>query len=93
MRRRLLPWILFVAAGIALGLTVSTKPWNLYRQQRALADESLREMRAAEAAQADLVRRKALLESRSGREEQARELGFRRPGEVPADDLGNANAE
>ena len=52
----------------------------------SLADDSIKEMRAAEDKKADLTRQRAKYESALGREELARKQGYRRPDETPIGD-------
>jgi hypothetical protein len=85
MRNRLVWEALFVAAALGVGLALSWKPWRMYLEQRAVADRNRAEMRAAEKGRAELARAKAEFESPGGRERAAREQGYRKPGEVPAE--------
>jgi hypothetical protein len=85
MRKRLLWKVVFVALAVSLGLAMSAAPWRLVREHVTEADTRAKEARRAEAERKDLAERKAYLESRPGREEQARKLGYRKPGETPAD--------
>ena len=39
---------IIVASAIGLGVGLSMKPWQVYREQRKLADDAIREMRTAE---------------------------------------------
>lgn len=87
MGRRLIWNLLFVLAAVAVGLTLSIKPWKAFLDQRSKADASRREMQLAEKSREDLTRKKAELESKPGRELAARELGYTKPGEKPASEL------
>jgi hypothetical protein len=74
---------LFVVAAVAAGLLLSAKPWQVYTEQRALADQSIEEMREAEKNRNELTRQKARYESSIGREELARKQGYLAEGERP----------
>lgn len=76
---------LFVAAAVATGVAFSRKPWEVYNEQRKLAAEQRVEMRESEARRAELLREEARVKSSVGREQLAREHGFLKPGEEPAD--------
>jgi hypothetical protein len=71
---------------IGTGVGLSIKPWRVYREQRKIADESIKEMREAEGKKATLTRERAKYESALGREELARKQGYRRPDERPIGD-------
>lgn len=75
--------IVIIVAAMALGIGLSAKPWQVYREQRKLADDAQREMRAAESKKTELTRQRARAESSLGREELARKQGYRRPDESP----------
>ncbi len=80
-------WNLAIAGtAIVAGIMLSLKPWQVYGEQRRLADDSIKEMRAAEDKKADLTRQRAKYESALGREELARKQGYRRPDETPIGD-------
>jgi len=70
-----------IAAGAAIGL--SLKPWQTARDQKQRAEQARAELRKAEADSADMLRKEARFESPAGREEMARERGYRPPGEKP----------
>lgn len=74
---------IIVASAIGLGVGLSLKPWQVYREQRKLADDAIREMRVAESKKTELTRQRAKAESSLGREELARKQGYRRPDETP----------
>lgn len=73
-------WLL-LAAGF--GIALSSKPWQHYQDQRKKMNEEIATMRQEEGRHADLLTEKAKLESPLGREQRARELGYRKPNEVP----------
>jgi hypothetical protein len=85
MTRKLVWNVVFVLAAVGAGLFLSIKPWQVYREQRKIADENVAEMRQAEQARAELMRRKTDVESSAGRERLVRDAGFRKPGEIPVD--------
>ncbi|MCC7434940.1 MAG: hypothetical protein IT363_09670 [Methanoregulaceae archaeon] len=74
---------IIVVSAIGLGVGLSLKPWQVYREQRKLADDAIREMRTAESKKTELTRQRAQAESSLGREELARKQGYRRPDETP----------
>lgn len=86
MTRKLFWEWMLVFAAIGCGVFLSLGPWQKYREQRALADRAVAERRAAEKSRAELTQRKAGIESSVGREELARDAGYRKPGEVPVGD-------
>lgn len=85
MKRRTIWNLALVTVAVAAGLALSAKPWEAYFKQRESTDRQVTEMRRAEASRAELSRRKAQVESPVGRERLAREQGYRKPGEQPAD--------
>jgi len=72
-----------ILAVICGAIAASWKPWEQYNIQRKKRDAATAEMREAEKERAELTKEKARLESPIGKEELARERGFRRPGEIP----------
>lgn len=84
--KRLGFWSLVVLLAAVAGGTLSYKPWKAFLAQRSQTAEHRSQMEASERRSADLARKKAELESNKGREKQAREQGFRRPGEVLVDE-------
>ncbi len=85
MKTRLLLNGIFLLGAVALGVGLSLRPWQVYREQRTKADTYLVEARRAEAQRIDLEEQKARYESPLGREELARERGYRKPNERPLD--------
>ena len=85
MNKRLLWNVLFVLAAVGVGIGLSIKPWQVYREQRKLADAALLDMRDAEKNKAELTRKKARYESAIGKEELARSQGYRQLNETPID--------
>ncbi len=79
-------WIngLIVVVAVSAGIALSRKPWQVYHEQRRAADEQLAEMHRSEKNLETLVRKDARVKTSIGREELAREAGYRKPGELPA---------
>lgn len=73
-------WLLLA---VGFGIALSSKPWQHYQNQRKKMNEEIATMRKDEANYAELLTQKARLESPLGREQRARELGYRKPNEVP----------
>ena len=73
-----------VLLAISAGLAVSVRPWQVYQEQRKLADEQISEMHESEKKYERLVRQEARLRSNLGKEEMARERGYLPVGERPA---------
>ncbi len=84
MARKLFWRAALLVAAAAVGAGLSWKPWKAYLEQRREADRHVAEMREAEQNRANLMRRKTQLESTPGREQQAREAGYLKPGERSA---------
>lgn len=80
---RLVVTSIIVASAIGVGVGLSLKPWQVYREQRRLADDAVREMRQAEGKKIELTKQRAKAESSIGREELARKQGYRKPNETP----------
>jgi hypothetical protein len=83
MSRKTLVSVAFVAAAASLGLFLSRTPWVAYREQKAKADAANKDMMKAESAKNELLERKAVVESPTGREQLARKLGYVKEGEKP----------
>lgn len=83
MTRKLVFSLVFVLCAAVLGVYLSRKPWQVYAEQRANADVSVREMQKAERERADLLRKKTHVDSPMGKEELVRDAGFTKPGETP----------
>lgn len=73
-----------VVAAILAGAALSIRPWQVYAEQRALADQQIGQMQKSEKSYEDLVRQEARARSKVGKEEMARERGLLPQGEVPA---------
>jgi hypothetical protein len=83
MSRKTLVSVAFVAAAASLGFFFSRTPWVAYREQKAKADAATKDMMKAESAKNELLERKAVVESPTGREQLARKLGYVKEGEKP----------
>jgi hypothetical protein len=73
-----------VGVAIAAGLAVSIRPWQVYQDQRKLADDQITQMHKSEQKFEQLVRDEARMRSNIGKEEMARDRGYLPQGEVPA---------
>ena len=78
----------FVLAAAATGLALSYRPWSVWRDHRAKADQHVQEMRDAERSREELIRQRARMETPLGKEEMAREQGYLKPGETPVGGRG-----
>lgn len=86
MSNKLVWNVAIVAAAVATGVALSVRPWQVYGEQRKIADDSIKEMRDAESKKSELTRQRAKYETALGREELARQQGYRRPDERPVAD-------
>jgi hypothetical protein len=77
---------LTLALGV-LGMTAyaTHDDWEAVRDQKAVAHRAEVDRQDAEADLVELTARRAKLETPAGQEEQARKLGYTRPGEAPLD--------
>ncbi|HTQ11323.1 MAG TPA: hypothetical protein VMI31_14755 [Fimbriimonadaceae bacterium] len=85
MSRKLVSTAFLVVAAAGVGLYLSRGPWLAYRQERQKSDAATNEMLKSEADKNDLIRQKAKLDTPIGREELARDLGYRKSGEQPVE--------
>lgn len=83
MKNRIGLDIALVLLAVAVGVGLSLKPWEIYREQRKLTEKSVKAMEKAESEQTDLAKRRVQLESPVGREEYLREQGYHRDDETP----------
>jgi len=74
-----------VAFAVGAGIFGSLRPWKAYRDQRSAADRQTASMRSAEQDRAALLRKQAQADTPIGKEVHARELGYVRQGQQPAD--------
>lgn len=73
--------------GLVTGLVLSQKPWIEWRKQQSLTKEAEMAMKQAEKDRATEARELAKKDSQIGREEIARERGYRKPNETPFDEM------
>lgn len=77
-------WTLFtVVAAVLVGAGFSMKPWKALKTQWKESESAVKETRVLEQQRSDLIRENARLDSPFGMEEQAREMGYRKPYERP----------
>ena len=91
MNRKIFLSTAFALSAVGVGIALSIKPWQVYREQRKAADAEVVEMRQAEKNRTDLTRRKAQFESAIGKEELARSQGYRQANETPVDLENHSN--
>lgn len=72
-----------VTLSLAIAAFATRDDWGRLRDQQSLANSAEAERQAAELKRAELTEKRARLETPAGQEEQARSLGYRRPGEEP----------
>ena len=70
-----------VAAAIGTGLYLSRKPWQVYLEQGAAAEDTMLEMRRAEQERERMQIEKSRYSSPLGKEEELRTRGHLKPGE------------
>lgn len=79
--------LIFVLIGAALviggAVYLNRGTIDIYAEQKQIQRDSDARMKAAESERARLLMEKARLESPAGKEELARKMGFKQPGEVP----------
>lgn len=81
-----LGWQVFIAvSAIGLGLFLSQKPWEVYKDQQKKADGISTEMREAELERERLMKEKMRASNPLGREQKIREKGWIKPGETVLD--------
>ena len=85
MNRKLLWNLLFYLCAIGLGIGFSIKPWQVYRMQKKEADFAADQMKKAEQERVELTRKKAQYDSELGKEELARNGGYRQKEETPVE--------
>jgi len=89
MSKNPLRTMLWVVFAIALGLGLSYKPWQEYQQHKHERDAAVAEMKKVEAERVETIRKRAKYDSVAGREELAREWGYKKPGEKGFEPAGN----
>lgn len=72
-----------VVTAVAAGLFFSRSSWQTVQTQRKEYKTQVAESRKIQADRAELLHRSAELESPFGKEQRARELGYRKPYEKP----------
>lgn len=72
-----------LVSACALGTVLSLRPWQVYKEQRTIADEAVVQMRRAEAKKADLLQKRANYESPLGRGEACAPAGIPPPTKPP----------
>lgn len=79
-----LGWRFFIVfAAVGVGLYLSRKPWEVYRDQDYKAKEISAEMQAAEKERERLLKDKMKIDNPIGREQIVRDWGWQRKGEKP----------
>ena len=76
-----------VVLAVCTGIYLSRKPWQEYREQKAVTRGADLDMKKAENDRAELVGQGARLENPAGRERTARLRGYRKANETPLEDL------
>ena len=74
--------MLIVGVAVAMGLFLSKRPWEVYREQQAKATSANKAMKEAERERELLMTQKSKLTSPVGREEIVRGKGYHKPGET-----------
>ena len=91
MNRKLIWNIVFAFAAVGVGIGLSIKPWKVYKLQREAADLAVKDMREAEKGRVEYTRKKAQFDSELGKEELARNEGYRQKNEAPVEDKVEAS--
>jgi len=79
-----LGWRIFIVViAVGVGLYLSRKPWEVYRDQQGKVASATSEMQAAEQERERLMKEKMKYNSALGREQKMREAGWIKPGEQP----------
>lgn len=77
-----LGWQIFiVVSAVGVGLFLSQKPWQVYKDQQGKAEGVVAEMREAELERERLMKEKMKASSPLGREQKIREKDWTKPGE------------
>jgi cell division protein FtsB len=77
-----LGWRVFVVvAAMGVGVYLSRKPWEVYRDQQGKVSSATAEMQAAEQERERLMKEKMKYGSALGREQKMRDAGWIKPGE------------
>lgn len=84
MKKPRIVWeMVFVGVAVAAGIALSARTWEAYNVERVKSDQKVSEMKKAEGEREELLRQKGKFESPAGREQQARDIGYTKPGEKP----------
>lgn len=86
--KRLGFWTGLVLLAAVVGGALAYKPWSAYLEQRRITSEQNAAMNEAERKIAQSESERARLESRSGKEQNARAQGFLKKGEKPLEPVG-----
>ncbi len=78
-------YFLFVGLAFGMGIYFSLKSWQVYKAQKNKADYWEKELDHAEKERIELLKKKAFYESPVGREELARERGYKKSNELALD--------
>jgi hypothetical protein len=89
--RKLIFDALFVLVAVGIGLALSAEPWRVYQKQKQSAVMAEKIKNTAEANREELTRRKAQYDSELGKEELARNRGYRQANETPVQENIQAN--
>ncbi len=81
--RKLLTIVCAAAAAAGIAAYFCRDTFSMVRDQMTRTAKSEKKMNDAEAERAKLLTEKARMSSPAGREEAARQLGYKRPGELP----------
>jgi cell shape-determining protein MreC len=85
MGKKLAINLAIIVWAIAAGIFASIKPWQVYQRQNAETKARTSEMREAENARDELLRKEGNLKTPLGMEEQLREKKYVKTNEVLAD--------
>ena len=83
-------WMI-VAVAVVCGAYFARAPWQMYRLQKAHANQAIAEAQVNDAQRVGLMKREADLKSPIGREKMARERGYLHKGEVPYSSKSGSN--
>ena len=83
IKRRIAVLFICVFAAMSLGVYASRGPWQEFRREKEKSNDAVAEMEKIESRRRDLMDERSRYKSNKGREELARERGYRRPDEEP----------
>lgn len=81
--KRLGFWAGLVLVAMLVGGALAYRPWSVYLEQRRQTSDERAAMEAAERKIAHSESERVKLESRAGKEQNARKHGYTKPGEKP----------